>query len=82
MSIPVGAVLWAVVWFSGVPGSSKAYDVGIAGSSCLAITLLVTAVGVRQVYANSGVSRVVQRRFSGASVLLDMSVGSFVNKVE
>ena len=50
VSIPLVIVLWAVVFFFGIPGSSKAYDDSVLGSACLALTLLVTALAVRSVY--------------------------------
>lgn len=68
--IPITGVLWAVVFFLGIPGSSKAYDVGVPGLVCLVVTLLVSALAVRSVYFEKNpLHRVVNRRFSNTPVL-------------
>lgn len=51
VSIPILVVLWAVVFFFGIPGSSQAYDASVLGSVCLALTLFTTALAVWSVYS-------------------------------
>jgi len=68
MSVPVGCVLWAMLFFAGIPGASHAYDVGVTGSACLVLTVLATALAVRSLYTGKTMDRVVFRRFDSAPI--------------
>lgn len=63
MLIPIGAVVWAMLFFSGIPGASKAYDVGAPGSACLGLTVLAAALAVQRLYTGRTMDRAVFRRF-------------------
>jgi len=63
MLVPIGAVVWAMLFFAGIPGASKAYNVSAPGSAFLVLTVFFAALAVRRLYTGRTMDRAMLRRF-------------------